>query len=164
MVKKIKFFKIPITVILLILFVNNFSEGMKIQKTNDEKIKELVIRQIEEENRNKLTPVNVWDKIVEYKIEHPRIVFSQVMLETGNLKSDGAKIDNNLFGFYKKGEHKIFDTWEESIIYYKSWQDKKYNGGNYYSFLNKVGYAKDSLYITKLIQIQKLLIKKYGME
>lgn len=114
----------------------------------------------------KLTPVNVYRKIVEYKIEHPKIVFSQVMVETGHLKSQGAIINNNLFGFNNKSGHMSFDSWEESILYYKEWQDKKYFGGNYHKFLKKVGYAKDSLYIVKLINMENKLFKNesYGVD
>jgi hypothetical protein len=121
---------------------------------------------IETEENIKLTPVNVYKKIIEYKIEHPKIVFSQVMVETGQLKSQGARIKNNLFGFNNKSGHMEFDSWEESIVYYKEWQDKKYIGGNYHNFLKKVGYAKDSMYIRKLILMESKLFKNsiYGVE
>jgi len=159
--QKFNLLRIPITIIILILFVNKFGGGAVIvNKTQIPEVK------IETEQIVKLTPVNVYNKIVEYKIEHPKIVFSQVMVETGHLKSQGARINNNLFGFNNKTGHMSFESWEESIVYYKEWQDKKYIGGNYYNFLKKVGYAKDSLYISKLIRMEYVLFNnlKYGMD
>jgi len=158
---KFNFLRIPITILLLIVFVNNFNNSPIIAS---EKI--IVVPKIEVKEIVKLTPVNVWKKIIEYEIEQPKIVFSQVMLETGQLKSEGAIIDNNLFGFYKQGAHRVFESWEESVIFYKEWQDKRYVGGNYYKFLKKIGYAKDSMYISKLMNIQTKLFKnsEYGME
>ena len=43
---------------------------------------------------------------------------------------------NNIFGFYYKGSYLKYDTWKESIDYYKRWQDKRYDPTrNYYDFL-----------------------------
>lgn len=159
--QKFNLLKIPITIMLLILLVNNFGRG-SIITTRYEKNQEILKKDI----IIKLTPINVYKKIIEYEIEHPKIVFSQVMIETGHLKSQGARIDNNLFGFTKKSGHIKFCSWEESVVYYKEWQDRKYNGGNYYVFLEKVGYATDSLYISKLIKMEHILFNKlkYGMD
>jgi len=109
----------------------------------------------EEIEELELTIKNVYDKILEYDIQHPEIVFSQVILETGHLKSGGALNDNNLFGFTTRNGHMKFEHWEESIIYYKDWQDKRYDDGNYFYFLTNIGYAEDSLYIQKITQIHK---------
>ena len=117
-------------------------------------------KQVKEQIR--LTPFNVYQKIIEYKLEHPKIVFSQVMHETGNLK----KIkNNNLLGF-RYINYLKFGTWEDCIKYAKNWQDKRYVNGDYYTFLKKVGYAKDSLYISKIKRVEYLIFikNKYGME
>jgi hypothetical protein len=157
--KKLKhiLLKTLITLTLLFLLSNSISEE------NYNKPKPQII---ETEEIMSLTPVNVYKKIIEYKIEYPKIVFSQVMVETGQLKSQGARIKNNLFGFNNKTGHMEFDTWEQSIAYYKEWQDKKYFGGNYHNFLKKVGYAKDSMYISKLILMESKLFKNsiYGVD
>lgn len=100
-----------------------------------------------------LTLENVIAVIKQHDIKHPEIVLRQVQWETGHLKSKRATIDNNLFGFKAK-EYKTFETWEESVEYYKKWQDKKYKGGNYYNFLERVGYAKDAYYIQNLKSIK----------
>ena len=121
-----------------------------------------ILTEVKSEEPLKLTPVNVYQKILDYEIEHPKIVFSQVMLETGRLKSGGAKIHNNLFGFTTKNGHKVFDNWEDSIAYYKKWQERKYNGGDYYTFLQNVGYAEDTLYINKLTKIRNNLEKRWS--
>jgi len=159
--QKTNLLRTPITLILLILFVFKLGGEPKFEDKP-----QIIDTNIEEVQVIKLTPVNVYKKIIEYEIEHPKIVFSQVMVETGNLKSKGAKIKNNLFGFFNKSGHMSFDSWEESIIYYKEWQNKKYIGGNYYNFLKKVGYAEDSLYISKLMRMEYILFNKlkYGMD
>ena len=149
---RFNFLRIPMTLLLLVVFVNSFNIAPIIAS-------EKVVNVDENKENRKLTPINVWNKINEYEIEQPKIVFSQIMLETGHLKSGGARLDNNLFGFYKNSGHMEFDSWEESVAYYKEWQDKKYNGGNYYKFLTKVGYAKDSSYINKLVYMQVKLFK-----
>jgi poly(A) polymerase Pap1 len=110
----------------------------------------------------KITPFNVYNKIVEYEFDHPKIVFSQVMVETGNLKRIK---NNNLFGFRYKTYLK-FETWEDCVKYAKKWQDKKYIKGDYYSFLKKIGYAEDSLYISKIKRMEKIIFNTnlYGLE
>lgn len=100
-----------------------------------------------------LTIENVIHAIKQYDIKHPEIVIRQIQWETGHLKSKRATIDNNLFGF-RTNKYLVFDHWIESVEYYKNWQDKKYKGGNYYTFLQNVGYAEDSLYVQKLKSIK----------
>lgn len=152
--RKFNLLRIFIVIILLILLVNNFGSS-----SNFITPPKIIEPKIETEQIIKLTPVNVYQKIIEYKIEHPKIVFSQIMVETGHLNSDGAKIKNNLFGFINKKGHMSFGSWEESIEYYKEWQERKYISGNYYKFLKKVGYAEDSLYIGKLIKMEYLIFR-----
>ena len=97
---------------------------------------------------------SVYSALVQSEIKHPQIVLKQVKLETGNLKCSKCSQDyNNLFGFFYKGAYLKFDTWEESVAYYKRWQDKYYKGGDYYQFLINIGYATDKNYINKLKQL-----------
>jgi len=100
--QKTNLLRTPITLILLILFVFKLGGEPKFEDKP-----QIIDTNIEEVQVIKLTPVNVYKKIIEYEIEHPKIVFSQVMVETGNLKSKGAKIKNNLFGFFNKSGHML---------------------------------------------------------
>ncbi|MGV8961886.1 MAG: glucosaminidase domain-containing protein [Candidatus Saccharimonadaceae bacterium] len=100
-----------------------------------------------------LTIENVVIVLKQAEIQHVDIVLKQIKLETNYLQSKLALEKNNLFGF-RANHYLAFDTWQESIYYYKQWQDKRYKGGDYYTFLRKVGYASDVSYISKLKKIQ----------
>ena len=98
-----------------------------------------------------LTIENIRQELKKLGVKHSNIVIKQVKLETGNLKHVRH---NNLFGFRGNNGYLKFKTWQDAVKYKKAWQDKKYHGGDYYHFLMKVGYAKDSTYIKKLKQIK----------
>jgi hypothetical protein len=67
-----------------------------------------------------------------------------------------------MFGFRHKSwitvtnpkGYKEWDSWQESVSYYKRWQDRKYNGGDYYEFLSNVGYAEAEKYNEHLRSIK----------
>lgn len=92
-----------------------------------------------------------------YKIEHPEIVVAQSLLETGHYKSKQCTEHNNLFGLYdsKNKRYYRFDHWIHSVIAYKQKVQYKYKGGDYYQFLERIGYAEDPSYIEKVKTIQK---------
>ena len=94
-----------------------------------------------------------------YEIKYPEIVLAQAVLETGHYRSKLCKENNNLFGLYNsaKKEYFKFSHWSESVEAYKKYVQYKYKGGNYYNFLDSVGYASDSLYIIKI----KNIVKRY---
>lgn len=103
------------------------------------------------------SPYNLKTAIINEKIKFPDIVFNQAIIETRYFTSSGFIEKNNLFGFT---DNKIlkFNTWYESVLFYKKWQDKYYHGGSdseeeYYSFLKLYEYAKDTTYIDKLKKI-----------
>lgn len=116
-----------------------------------------------------ITPIKVYNELVEQGVEHPEVVLRQSILETGWFGCTECSLDyNNLFGltYYDKNDnqrkYQKFDNWKESITSYKSWQDKYYKGGDYYDFLecvykNKKGeckrYATSPTYINKLKNI-----------
>ena len=83
------------------------------------------------------TPKNVYEYCVEQDIAHPEIVTAQAIWETGWFDCNNCSMDrNNIFGFYYKGSYIKFDTWQESVNYYKRWQDRNYDPErNYYDFL-----------------------------
>lgn len=96
----------------------------------------------------------VRDDLIYYKIKYPDIVLQQAIWETGWFKSKACRVNNNLFGFTYDGKNYLkFNTWQESVRYYKQWQDKKYKGGDYYQFLIDLPYSGDSLYKSHLESI-----------
>lgn len=157
-VNKFNKLKVLLTLLLVLLFVENFGGGVVIIP----EIKTKEIGELEKTHQIKLTPSNLYQKIIDYEFEHPKIVFSQVMWETGNL----TRIkNNNLFGF-RSTKYLKFDSWEDCIIYAKKWQDKRYITGNYYDFLERINFAEDSLYISKIKKMERLIFKfnRYGLE
>lgn len=103
----------------------------------------------------------LWDALIYYDIKHPDIVYAQAILETGYFKSKGCIKDHNLFGLYnsKKQRYYKFNHWTESVKAYKEWIQYRYKPPNdYYGFLEKIHYAEDPMYTTKLKQI----VKKHG--
>lgn len=100
-----------------------------------------------------------------HQVKYPQIVLKQVCLETGYLTSDILKANKNLFGMRYAPGRKTTATGEQfgcaiyasigkSIEDYKIWQDLYYKGGDYYSYLQRIGYATDREYISKLKKIK----------
>lgn len=86
-------------------------------------------------------------------IKHPNIVLAQAKLETGHYTSNVCKKNNNLFGLMRGDKYHHFSHWKNSIEFYKKHIQSRYDGGNYYDFLNHIGYAEDKEYIKKLRQL-----------
>ncbi len=84
----------------------------------------------------------VFSKICEKNIAYPTIVMRQAILETGWFRSKFLMDRNNLFGF-KHQKYLQFEHFEESIYFYKKWQDKHFNSEvkDYYQFLEKIKYG-----------------------
>lgn len=115
------------------------------------------------------TKEQVWNKINELGIKHPKVVFAQAVHESGTFKSTLAKTCNNLFGMrvpkkrttlaqkgckYKHGFAK-YVSWEQSIEDYKLYQQyvlrKKGNMSDdgYLSYISKK-YAADPDYVAHI--------------
>ncbi len=99
------------------------------------------------------TKSEVYDYLVSIDCKYPEIVTAQSILETGHYKSFSCRNRHNLFGLRYNHKYLIFDTWEESCDAYLSKVQYKYTGGDYYSFLEKIGYATDPEYCFKLKRI-----------
>lgn len=110
---------------------------------------------------DKPTPALVLEACKYYEIQYPEIVTSQSILETGHYKSKVCLQYNNLFGLYnsKKRDYYSFDHWTESVKAYYDLVQYRYNEGDYYAWLSKIGYAEDPNYITKVKSVQKRYIK-----
>ena len=94
-------------------------------------------------------------------IKCPKIVYAQMMFESGYLDCTDCSWSNsnNPFGFFWKGKYIRFCHIEDAIRYYKWWQGELYKGGNYYTFLDRIGYATDPNYIKNLKQVYKSIFK-----
>lgn len=98
----------------------------------------------------------VYEACIYYGIHNPEIVVAQSILETGYYRSEGCKKDNNLFGLYNssKKQYFKFNHWTESVKAYKNMIQYKYKDNeDYYHFLDRIGYAEDSLYNNKIKSI-----------
>lgn len=104
----------------------------------------------------------IYKACIYYDIHNPEVVIAQAILETGYYRSEGCKRDNNLFGLYNsnKKEYFKFTHWSESVKAYRDMIQYRYKSDeDYYHFLDRIGYAEDSLYNNKL----KNIIKRYGL-
>ena len=93
------------------------------------------------------------EALIYYDVKYPHIVYAQALIETGNFKSSLCLNDNNLFGLYnsRRGRYHRFDHWTESVIAYKDFIQHRYKPPeDYYKFLQRIGYAEDPNYISKL--------------
>ena len=132
-------------VILIIKPVNN--TNLKLKKFTSTTINRKLL------NKEFINSKLLLLKLKQHKIQYPYIVLKQAILETGWFKSNVLKTHNNLFGFRTSKGYIKFKTVDESIIYYKNWQAKRYKGGDYYEFLVNIKYAEDTMYIYKLKNI-----------
>ena len=83
-------------------------------------------------------------------VPHAKIVLAQARLETGNFTSRRCKVDHNLFGMKRGRRYAKYRRWQDSVSDYKERISSRYNGGSYYVFLRKIGYASDPDYERKL--------------
>ena len=85
---------------------------------------------------------HVYQSICHAGIREPKIVMAQAILETGWFRSTGLMARNNLFGF-RHTSYLSFDRLEDSIEYYKAWQDANLQESetDYLRFLERIRYA-----------------------
>lgn len=103
---------------------------------------------------SELTPVRLYEEIRAQRLLFPRIVLAQAMLETGYLSSRVCRECNNLFGLRKRdGAYFCFERWEDSVKAYRDYVQYKYKGGDYFDFLDSIGYAEDRRYTAKVRKI-----------
>lgn len=106
--------------------------------------------------------IDFWLK--KYHIRNPRIVKSQICIESAFLTSNIFRLNNNCFGMKYTDRRKttaigerfgcaVYSSIEKSIEDYAIWQNLNYRNGDYLQFLKRIGYATDKDYIKKLKQI-----------
>lgn len=115
-----------------------------------------VPREEPKEETPELTLENVRKELEKQGVKHVDIVLRQAIVETGWFKCKHCSLkSNNIFGFSFNGKDYLeFENWVESVAYYKQWQDKLYEGGDYYQFLDDIGYAVKGTYVAYLKQIK----------
>lgn len=98
---------------------------------------------------------NIVIALKRYNIQHPKIVLAQAIQETGWLNSNVCKTKNNLFGLTNPytGEYYEFEHWSDSVRAYYTLVQYKYGEGNYYNWLEEIGYAGDPHYTQSLRKI-----------
>ena len=93
---------------------------------------------------------SVMNELLKQEVPFPHIVLAQSMLETGHYTSRLSKTHNNIFGMKKGNSYRKYDNYIECITDYKKRISSRYKGGDYYAFLEKIGYAENSEYTTLL--------------
>lgn len=106
---------------------------------------------------------SVLNFIFELRLEHPYIVYSQAIIESGNFTSNIWKENNNMFGMkmperratlaigINKG-HSVYRSWKECIVDYALFQSSYLRGLSEEEYFVKVGnsYAEDGSYEKKV--------------
>lgn len=154
---KQKVFNIIISIVVLALivsYIEPYNEDVKYKPP------EIIVDTLEYKQyfHSKLPQDGLMEALIYYDVKYPHIVYAQAILETGNFTSKQCVENNNLFGLYNSKEKKYykFNHWSESIIAYLELIQYKYNPNiDYYEFLNKINYAEDPNYTTKLKEIIK---------
>lgn len=149
-------------VIITILSLILITLGIILVATKEEVLKEpLPVKLVQPEFFLSDTPNDslVLEACEYYGIQHANIVLAQAILETGHYQSRGCTRDKNLFGLYnsRKQEFFKFEKWYHSVEAYRNMIQSRYDGeSNYYDWLEKIGYAEDTLYVQKLKRIAKI--------
>jgi flagellum-specific peptidoglycan hydrolase FlgJ len=98
-----------------------------------------------------LNETNLKKELTKNNIPHANIVLAQAKLESGNFKSDLVRTHQNIFGLKKGNRYRRYSHWTECVEDYKKCISDRYDGGNYYTFLNRIGYASHPNY-TELLK------------
>lgn len=107
---------------------------------------------------------NLYEVLQFYGIKYPDVAYAIAAQETGWFKSELCVKYNNLFGLYdsKHKHYYHFDNWYESVIAYRDWIERDYNGDEgYLKYLEKLPYSEDKDYIKK---IKTLMTQIKGMD
>lgn len=101
--------------------------------------------------------------IFELRLEHPYIVYSQAIIESGNFTSNIWRENNNMFGMkmperratlaigINKG-HSVYNSWKDCLIDYALFQSSYLRNLTEEEYFVKIGgfYAEDSSYERKI--------------
>ena len=106
-----------------------------------------------------LTIPNLYAEIIQNRIQYPKIVLAQAILETGWFTSPVCRNRHNLFGLTdpRTGKYFVFGHWTESVRAYYTKVQYKYKGGNYLLWLRDIGYAENPNYIREVIGVLRMI-------
>lgn len=105
-----------------------------------------------------LTAYNVYKHCINNGVAYPAIVTAQSIQESGwDYESYNATDRNNILGI-GGADPMTFDHWQDCIDYYRDRIQSRYTGGDYYEFLERIGYASDSAYCDKVRSIVNKII------
>ena len=160
--------KKKVLIILMISIVFGFATGYSLHHLIhfNQKQEEMVL--LPEHPFYLLDEVNeevLYNTLKHYDFPNPAIITAQAVLESGNFKSKLCKDNNNLFGLYNSRTMSYFklDSWISCVFAYKQFILSKYNPEeDYYKFLDRIGYAEDSLYESKVKELELDILNKYG--
>lgn len=162
------FMKKKVLIILMISIVFGFATGYSLHHLIhfNQKQEEMVL--LPEHPFYLLDEVNeevLYNTLKHYDFPNPAIITAQAVLESGNFKSKLCKDNNNLFGLYNSRTMSYFkfDSWISCVFAYKQFILSKYDPEeDYYKFLDRIGYAEDSLYESKVKELELDILNKYG--
>lgn len=106
-------------------------------------------------------------------VEEPIYVMAQAAYESGWFECKNCSWKhNNMFGFKgQSGKYLRFNTWQDCVIYYASWQKKrypkykaKYPKGTYLGFLKWCHYAVGDNYNKKIQWTHSWILNKWAVE
>lgn len=97
-----------------------------------------------------LNEYNLKEELIKCNIPHADIVLAQAKLETGHFKSKLVQTHQNIFGLKKGNSYRQYSHWTECVQDYKKYISNRYKGGDYFEFLDKIGYATDTCYTKTL--------------
>ena len=92
------------------------------------------------------TAYSVLGELEKHNIPHKDIVLAQAKLESNHFKSNLVQTHNNIFGLKKGNKYRKYDNWTECVKDYKKCISNRYKGGDYYAFLNRIGYSENKDY------------------
>jgi flagellum-specific peptidoglycan hydrolase FlgJ len=141
------YFLLGIIVVFFINWLREPSNSIIVQKVPVEIKKDTIIKQKDSLNLN---AHNVKKVIIKHKIPHPDIVLAQAKLESGNFTSKLSKTHNNIFGLKTGNKYTRYTHWSECVADYATRISSRYKGGNYYQFLDRINYARDPDYTSRL--------------
>ncbi len=169
--------KADIVVIIIVLFFftaycieySSINKIKKEIKRIEQPVQQNVVVECNDEEIEILSQETLYQYLLDIKVEHPKIVLAQALLETGNLTDEKMLLKNNLFGMKVPSkrptmnigneEYCVFNTWYDAVIDYAFFQSKycsNLNEKQYYNYLEK-HYASDKNYVKKIKQIVKKL-------
>ena len=145
----------------LIVLYENYLHKKRERNTLIKENNQQILKYYNGDNHD-LTLTNLVDVIEEIGLNNQLFVLAQAVLETGHFTSSVCKNYHNLFGLYdsKHKDYYRFARWEDSVIGYQKFIQYRYKGGNYLQFLQRIGYAEDPRYTTKVAQIATQLYKR----